>query len=153
MSKYIKKWVYYCCGWCKKQFTLSKKSIDDSMVSGNIFCCEDCYNNYNIYFKGKEILCKIKNKQEEEYHIETMKEMFIFINELLKKEKYDIVDEFIENFCKEKTCFQYYVSLLTAALWSDGCLKNMDLLRKKAVEAGKKEMPETEALAALKGLL
>ncbi len=42
MSRYIGKRVSYPCNGCGKQFTLNKKSIDDSLNSGNVYCSEEC---------------------------------------------------------------------------------------------------------------
>lgn len=43
MSRFIGKRVSYPCGYCKKQFTLNGKSIDDSAKSGNVYYSKECY--------------------------------------------------------------------------------------------------------------
>ena len=44
MSRYIGKRVFYQCDNCGNDFTLSKKTIDDSLNTGNVFCSQSCYN-------------------------------------------------------------------------------------------------------------
>lgn len=48
MSRYIGKRVSYECGFCKKQFTLNKQSIDDSEKSGEVFCSKQCSDQYYL---------------------------------------------------------------------------------------------------------
>ena len=48
MSKYIAKRVSYECGFCKKQFTLNKQSIDDSEKSGEVFCSKQCAEQFYL---------------------------------------------------------------------------------------------------------
>lgn len=48
MSRYIGKRVSYECGWCKKQFTLNKQSVDDSEKSGDVFCSKRCSEQFYL---------------------------------------------------------------------------------------------------------
>ncbi len=48
MSKYIGKRVNYECGFCKKQFTLNKQSVDDSNNSGEVFCSKKCSEQFYL---------------------------------------------------------------------------------------------------------
>ena len=69
MSRYIGKRVSYPCGNCGKQFTLNKKSVDDSEQSGEVFCAKQCFKSYK--HDENEFWCK-KMKEE----IETGKRHF-----------------------------------------------------------------------------
>ena len=48
MSRYIGKRVSYECGFCKKQFTLNKQSVDDSEKSGEVFCSKRCSEQFYL---------------------------------------------------------------------------------------------------------
>lgn len=52
MSRYVGKRVNYQCGFCNKQFTLNKKSFDDSQRSGELFCSKQCYEQFYSYAGG-----------------------------------------------------------------------------------------------------
>lgn len=64
MSRYIGKRVSYPCGGCRKQFTLNRKSVDDSMNSGQVFCSKDCQEQF--YLSVLSHRCSFKNYGEEE---------------------------------------------------------------------------------------
>lgn len=95
----------------------------------------------------------IVQNQQEEKHVGVMKQIFMCVDELFLSDNYLEVDKFIEEFCQQDICFQYYVCMLTAALWGDGYLKNINMLRQKAIEQGEKELPEKEVGLILTGLL
>jgi hypothetical protein len=48
MSRYIGKRVSYPCGQCGKQITLSGKTKDDSANSGEVFCSEQCFEQFHL---------------------------------------------------------------------------------------------------------
>ena len=96
---------------------------------------------------------KIKNNQHSDKHMHTMKQIFTYVDELFIANKDKEVDEFILKFCNEEMCFQYYVCLLTAALWKPQNITNLELLRKKTIEAGTKEIGKKDTLTTLRGLI
>jgi len=48
MSRYIGKRVSYPCGQCGEQITLSRKTKDDSANSGEVFCSEQCFEQFRL---------------------------------------------------------------------------------------------------------
>jgi hypothetical protein len=114
---------------------------------------------------GKPIICKDeseKSKISVEYIIanqgkdkeeRVMVEIFTYMEDLMWAGKFNVVDEFIYDFCKHDVCFQYYICLLTAACWVKDKLKNIEELRFKAKEIGYKEIGEKDTDSCLKGLL
>lgn len=60
MSRYIGKRVSYECGFCKKQFTLNKQSVDDGEKSGEVFCSNQCGEQFYLSDVIKSVcpLCK-----------------------------------------------------------------------------------------------
>lgn len=48
MSRYIGKRVSYECGFCKKQFTLNRQSVDDSEKSDEVFCSTQCSEQFYL---------------------------------------------------------------------------------------------------------
>lgn len=91
----------------------------------------------------------IKANQQEHQHIDVMRDMFLHIDDLIDIRNFKAIDDFIEQFCKEDICFQYYVCLLTASHWIKNELKNLDLLKKNAKKAGIKEVGERDTMKAL----
>ncbi len=65
MSRYIGKRVRYECGYCKKQITLNKQSVDDSVNSGEVFCSVMCKNQF--YLSNRCVKQKNKNMNFNEY--------------------------------------------------------------------------------------
>lgn len=92
----------------------------------------------------------IKANQQENKHIRIMKEMFLFIDDLIDERNFKAIDDFIEEFCKEDMCLQYYVCLLTASHWVKNGLNNIEMLKTKAKEIAVKEIGEKNALKVLK---
>lgn len=64
MSRYIGKRVNYPCGKCRKQFTLNKQSVDDSMSSGQVFCSKWCQEQFYLAFVSYH--CSFKDCGKEE---------------------------------------------------------------------------------------
>lgn len=79
MSRYIGKRVSYECGFCKKQFTLNKQSIDDSEKSGEVFCSKQCSEQfYLLGVRGRHLWLdpddlKFARALQEENRLEAVK--------------------------------------------------------------------------------
>jgi hypothetical protein len=43
MSRFIGKRVFYHCHYCDTPFSLGKKSVDDSLQTGAVFCSRQCF--------------------------------------------------------------------------------------------------------------
>jgi len=95
----------------------------------------------------------IKKHQDEKEHIGVMKEIFKHFDDLFWADKYDELQTFMDDFCQEEICFQYYVSMLTASLWGKDGRLNRDLLIDKAIEVGTKEIGEKDARKTLFNLI
>ena len=102
---------------------------------------------------GKPIICKDESdeskitveyiiaNQGEERQVRVLVEIFIYMEDLMWANKFNVIDDFIFDFCMhDNICFQYYLCLLTAACWAEDKLKNIDGLRFKAREIGNKEI-------------
>lgn len=62
MSRYIGKRVSYECGFCKKQFTLNKQSVDDSEKSGEVFCSKQCSEQFYLSVvvgRSEQLVCDV----------------------------------------------------------------------------------------------
>ena len=96
----------------------------------------------------------IKANQQEHQHIDVMKDMFLYLDDLNDTNDYKTNDNFIEEFCKADICFQYHVCLLTAIKFSiRDLLNNVDMLKESAKKTGIKEFGEEDTLRTLYGLL
>lgn len=61
MSRYIGKRVFYQCAKCFTNFTLSKKSVDDSLNSDKVFCsskCFDAHREHQPMLEVEQVLCE-----------------------------------------------------------------------------------------------
>lgn len=111
-----------------------------------------------IDFDSEITVDYIKVNQEPEKHVEVMKEMMIYLDDLMWAAQFHVVDDFIKEFCNPKNmdkpiCFQYYICLLTCANWCGNDLKNLTILKEKALEVGIREVGEKDAVQALIGLI
>ena len=99
----------------------------------------------------------LKTHQDSEEQIEVMSDIFGYMEDLMWADRFDIIDEYILEFCNCNTPairFQYYVCLLTCAMWAKKELKNRQFLIKKAIEVGIKERQnEKEVMQVLQGLI
>jgi len=98
----------------------------------------------------------ILENQQQEKHIQVMKEIFTYLNQLQWIENYEVMDNFIKDFCKQKNmCFQYYVCVLSSANWVKDKLnaKTFNTLKKKAIKAGTLEIGEENTIKTLDGLI
>ena len=67
--------------------------------------------------------------------------------------KFDVVDDFIKEFCRHDICFQYCLCLLTCAMWAKDKLKNREMLIGKTKKKGIEEIGEKDTMSCLSGLL
>jgi hypothetical protein len=99
----------------------------------------------------------IKSHQQEEEQIDVMSNIFGYMEDLMWANRFDIIDEYIMEFCncdRPVICFQYFVCLLTAAMWAKDRLDNREYLKAKTIEAGKRELHDRDkVLRILHGLL
>lgn len=86
-------------------------------------------------------------------HDDVLVKIMSYMDDLMWKSKFDVVDKFIEDFCKKDICFQYCLCLLTTSFWAKDKLKNLELIKKKAREVGYKEIGEKDTNSCLKGLI
>ena len=86
-------------------------------------------------------------------HDDVLVKIMSYMDDLMWESKFDLVDKFIEDFCKEDICFQYCLTLLTTAYWAKDKLKNLELIKQKAREVGYKEIGEKDTNSCLKGLI
>ena len=101
------------------------------------------------------------DNQDEDIHIDIMTDIITYMDDLIiagnyEASKFDVIDEFILEFCRrsEEICFQYHVCMLTTALWVKDKLDNVELLKAKAISAGKRELGNRdEVLKVLQGLI
>ena len=111
-----------------------------------------------IDFDSEITVDYIKVNQEKEKHIEVMKQIMIYLDDLMWAAQFHVVDEFIEEFCNPKNldkpiCFQYYICVLTCANWCAKDLKKLNMLKEKALEVGIAELGEKETVQVLMGLI
>jgi len=114
---------------------------------------------------GKPIICKDesdKSKITIEYIVDNqakkrqqrlMLEIFSYMEDLMYAGKFDVVDDFILDFCKHDICFQYCLCLLTAACWAKDEIKNKEMLVEKTKQQGIKEIGEKDTNNCLQGLI
>jgi hypothetical protein len=95
----------------------------------------------------------IVDNQGEECQERMLVDIMSYMDDLMWEGKFDIIDKFIEDFCKEDICFQYCLCLLTTAFWAKDKLKNLELIKQKAREVGNKEIGEKDTMSCLKGLI
>lgn len=104
--------------------------------------------------KSKITVEYIAQHQDSHKHYDNMLvKIMSYMDDLMWEGKFDMVDKFIEDFCKEDICFQYYLCLLTTAFWAKNKLKNLELIKQKAREVGNKEIGEKDTNSCLKGLI
>ena len=89
-----------------------------------------------------------KKKQER-----VLVDIFRYMEDLMWAGKFDVVDDFIKEFCEQEICFQYCLCLLTAACWANDKIKNKEMLIIKTREIGIEEIGEEDTNSCLKGLI
>ena len=95
----------------------------------------------------------ILDNQSEDKQENMLVDIFAYMDDLMWEGKFDVVDKFIEDFCKEDICFQYCLCLLTCANWAKDKIKNKEMLVKKTKTQGIKEIGEKDTISCLKGLI
>jgi hypothetical protein len=103
--------------------------------------------------KSKITVDYIVANQGEKRQERVLVDIMSYMEDLMWESKFDIIDKFIEDFCKEDICFQYCLCLLTTAFWAKDKLKNLELIKQKAREVGNKEIGEKDTMSCLKGLI
>jgi hypothetical protein len=115
---------------------------------------------------GKPIICKdesnesqisiqyiAKHQDKKLDYDNVLLKIMSYLDDLMWANKFDVIDKFIEDFCKEEICFQYCLCLLTTAFWAKDKIKNLELIKLKARETGNKEIGEEDTNSCLKGLI
>jgi len=74
------------------------------------------------------------------------------MEDLMWAGKFNVIDDFILEFCEHEICFQYCLCLLTCANWAKDKLNNRHILIAKSVAQGIKEIGEKDTNSCLKGL-
>jgi hypothetical protein len=95
----------------------------------------------------------IVNHQDKDHEERMLVDIMCYMEDLMWENKFNIVDNFIEDFCKEDICFQYCLCLLTCAYWAKDNIKNKQMLIDKTKAQGIKEIGEKDTLSCLKGLI
>lgn len=95
----------------------------------------------------------IRDNQSEDKQDDVMVDIYHYMDDLMWEGKFDVVDKFIEDFCKEDICFQYCLVLLTCAHWAKDKIKNKQMLIEKTKFQGFKEIGEKDTISCLKGLI
>ena len=95
----------------------------------------------------------ILNNQDKDKQKQVLVDIFSYMDDLMWEGKFDVVDKFIENFCKEDICFQYCLCLLTCAHWAKDKIKNKEMLIEKTKTQGIKEIGKKDTASCLKGLI
>jgi hypothetical protein len=114
---------------------------------------------------GKPIICKDesdKSKISVEYIVanqlkkkqeRVLVEVMSYMDDLMWANKFDVVDDFIKEFCEHEICFQYCLCLLTCAHWAKDKIKNKEMLVEKTKKKGIEEIGEKDTNSCLKGLI
>jgi hypothetical protein len=89
-----------------------------------------------------------KKKQER-----VLVDIFRYMEDLMWAGKFDVVDDFIKEFCEQEICFQYCLCLLTAACWASNKINSMEILIEKTKKKGIEEIGEEDTNSCLKGLI
>jgi len=95
----------------------------------------------------------IVDHQDEKSQERMLVDIFRYMEDLMWENKFDVVDKFIEDFCNEEICFQYCLTLLTAACWAKDKIKNKGILVEKTTKRGIEEIGEKDTNSCLKGLI
>ena len=80
-------------------------------------------------------------------------DIMCYMEDLMWESKFDVVDKFIEDFCKEDICFQYCLCMLTCAYWAKDKIKNKGMLIEKTTKRDIIEIGEKSTTSCLKGLI
>ena len=91
--------------------------------------------------------------QGEDKEERVLVQIFSYMEDLMWADKFNVIDDFIKDFCKEDICFQYCLCLLTAACWAKDKIKNKEMLVEKTKQQGIKEIGEKDTNSCLRGLL
>jgi hypothetical protein len=103
--------------------------------------------------KSKITVEYLAANQGEKKQERALVKIFGYMEDLMWAGKFDIIDKFIEDFCKEDICFQYCLCLLTAACWAKDKIKNKEMLIEKTKQQGIKEIGEKDTNSCLRGLI
>jgi len=95
----------------------------------------------------------IVDNQGDDSEQDVLVDIFSYMEDLMWEGKFDVVDQFIEDFCKEDICFQYCLCLLTAACWAKDKIKNKGMLVEKTTKRGIEEIGEKDTISCLRGLI
>jgi hypothetical protein len=92
--------------------------------------------------------------QDKDIEEDVLVDIFTYMEDLMWANKFDVVDDFIKEFCEceQEICFQYCLCLLTAACWANYKIKNKEMLIEKTKAQGIKEIGEKDTMSCLKGL-
>ncbi len=107
----------------------------------------------NTSDKTKITVQYIAENQGEKKEEKVMVEIFSYMDDLMWENKFDVVDQFIEDFCKEDICFQYCLCLLNCACWVKDKIKNKQIIVDKTKAQGIKEIGEKDTISCLRGLI
>jgi hypothetical protein len=121
---------YVAYGWDGKPFIAKDKSNESKITVQHI------------------IDSQAEDKQER-----VMIEIFAYMDDLMWADKFNIVDDFIKEFCEHEICFQYCLCLLTCAHWAKDKIKNKIILENKTMKQGIKEIGKKDTMSCLKGLI
>ena len=104
--------------------------------------------------KSKITVEYIAQHQDSHKHYDNMLvKIMSYMDDLMWEGKFDVVDNFIKEFCENEICFQYCLCLLTTAFCVKNKLKNYGLIKQKTREIGNKEIGEKDTNSCLKGLI
>lgn len=121
---------YVAYGWDGKPFIAKDKS-DESRIS----------------------VQSIVDNQAEDKQENMLVKIMEYMDDLMWAGKFDVVDDFIKEFCRHDICFQYCLCLLTCAMWAKDKLKNREMLIGKTKKKGIEEIGEKDTMSCLSGLL
>jgi len=91
--------------------------------------------------------------QDKDIEEDVLVDIFTYMEDLMWAGKFDVIDDFIKEFCEADICFQYCLCLLTAACWAKDKIKNKGMLIEKTTKRGIEEIGEKDTMSCLKGLL
>ena len=133
-------------------------TIDDDLIPKEGYVKKYGWDGKPMIVKDESEKSKITVKylaanQGEKKQERALVKIFSYMEDLMWAGKFDVVDDFIEEFCKEEICFQYCLCLLTAACWAKDKIKNKEMLIEKTKQQGIKEIGEKDTNSCLRGLI
>jgi len=79
--------------------------------------------------------------------------IYCYMDDLMIEGKFNVVDDFIKEFCENDICFQYCLVLLTCANWAKDKINNYEIIKTKSIETGNKEIGKKRTKSCLTGLI